>query len=137
MTRLGRGGWQNGNTREFVSTLVQLSLIDSTELLRELHAKYLISSRLLTLWLADHLLTANLAQVGFIAQLVATYSSDMARHVVNGRVCLRAACDKIQEVSRGISWQLTVASVIPLPRVAQEGRCSSMCLDRGESLLVV
>jgi hypothetical protein len=137
MTRLGLGGWQNGNTRESIFFWVELSLIDSTDLLRELHAKYLISSRLLTLWLADHLLTANLAQVGFIAQLVGTYSSDMARHVVNGRLCLRAACERIQEVSRGMSWQLTVASVIPLPRVAQEDRCSSMCLDRSESLPVV
>jgi mediator of RNA polymerase II transcription subunit 12 len=68
-------------------------------LLRELHAKYLISSRLLTTWLADHLLTSNLAQVGFIVQLISSYIPDMARHVVNGRMCVRAACEKIKEVS--------------------------------------
>ena len=71
----------------------------SIVLLRELHAKYLISTRLLTTWLADHLLTSNLAQVGFIVQLISSYIPDMARHVVNGRMCVRAACEKLQEVS--------------------------------------
>jgi mediator of RNA polymerase II transcription subunit 12 len=71
----------------------------STSLLRELHARYLISTRLLTTWLADHLLVANLAQVGFIVQLIGSYVPDMTRHVVNGRICVRGACEKLHEVS--------------------------------------
>jgi mediator of RNA polymerase II transcription subunit 12 len=74
--------------------------MNSTKLLGVLHTKYLVSSRLFTAWLADHLLTANLAQAGFIAQLITVYISDMARNVVNGRSCVRAACEKIREVSR-------------------------------------
>jgi mediator of RNA polymerase II transcription subunit 12 len=70
----------------------------STSLLRELHARYLISTRLLTTWLADHLLVANLAQVGFIVQLIGSYVPDMTRHVVNARICVRGACEKLNEV---------------------------------------
>jgi mediator of RNA polymerase II transcription subunit 12 len=55
-------------------------------------------------WLADHLAIANLAQVGFIAQLIADYLPDMARHVWIGRLCLRAVCDKIQDI-RGVALE--------------------------------
>ena len=79
----------------------------SIVLLRELHAKYLISTRLLTTWLADHLLTSNLAQVGFVVQLISSYIPDMARHVVNGRMCVRAACEKLKEVNYQSCYPLT------------------------------
>lgn len=81
----------------YVSDLIGVAYC-STSLLRELHARYLISTRLLTTWLADHLLIANLAQVGFIVQLVGSYIPDMTRHVVNGRICVRGACEKLKEV---------------------------------------
>ena len=40
--------------------------------------------------------------------------SDMARHVVNGRYCLRAACEKIQEVSCGDVAGAPVADQVQL-----------------------
>lgn len=66
--------------------------------MRELHSRRLISNRTFLGWLADYLSLANLAQVGFIAQLIADYLPDMARHVWIGRLCLRAVCDKIQDI---------------------------------------
>lgn len=48
--------------------------------------------------MADFLAAANLAQVGFIAQLISNYLSDVACHVPIGRVMIRAACQKIKEV---------------------------------------
>jgi mediator of RNA polymerase II transcription subunit 12 len=99
MKRQGLDGLRNGITRE-LSGRCLVVLTSSTKLLSNLRAKYLISSRLFTAWLADHLLIANLAQVGFIAQLISIYLADMSRHVVNGRTCIRGACEKIKEVSR-------------------------------------
>ena len=86
-----------GQVGLYVSSGVDVAY-SSTSLLRELHARYLISTRLLTTWLADHLLVANLAQVGFIVQLIGSYIPDMTRHVVNGRICVRGACEKLLEV---------------------------------------
>jgi mediator of RNA polymerase II transcription subunit 12 len=111
---------------------VRAILKSSTSLLRELHAKYLISTRLLTTWLGEHLLTANLAQVGFIVQLVGNYISDMARHVVNGRICVRAACEKLKEVCKPSRTRLTSDPFIAFQRLAQEDRDIIVQSDQGE-----
>lgn len=70
----------------------------STSLLRELHARHLISSRILTSWMGEYLPITNLAQTGFLAQLITTHLPDMVRHIVNARICVRAVCEKIKEV---------------------------------------
>nr|XP_018265377.1 uncharacterized protein I303_01743 [Kwoniella dejecticola CBS 10117]OBR87535.1 hypothetical protein I303_01743 [Kwoniella dejecticola CBS 10117] len=70
----------------------------STRLLRELHRRQLVSSRLLSGWMADYLGFANLAQVGFLAQLIGEYSGDLMKHLCNARHCLRNACEKLKEV---------------------------------------
>ncbi|OXL06191.1 hypothetical protein C348_05673 [Cryptococcus neoformans Gb118] len=70
----------------------------STRLLRALHTKHLISTRLFTGWLADHLTHVNLAQLGFLAQLIGEYLDDLVHHLGSARHCLRAACDKLVEV---------------------------------------
>ncbi|WVR04690.1 hypothetical protein IAU60_001701 [Kwoniella sp. DSM 27419] len=70
----------------------------STRLTRELHKRDLVSTRLLTGWLADFLGQANLAQLGFVAQLVGAYLPDMIKHLCNGRHCLRGACQQIKEI---------------------------------------
>jgi mediator of RNA polymerase II transcription subunit 12 len=70
----------------------------STTLLRELHTRRLVSSRILTGWLADTLASVNLAQAGFVIQLIGSYLPDMAHHAINGRHCIRACCEKIKEV---------------------------------------
>ncbi|WVO16601.1 hypothetical protein L204_104280 [Cryptococcus depauperatus] len=67
----------------------------STRLLREMHAKNLLSNRLFSGWLAEHLSQVNLAQLGFLAQLVGEYLSDMIRHLDSARHCIRAACERL------------------------------------------
>jgi hypothetical protein len=81
-------------------------VFDRMKLLRELHTRYLISSRLLCAWLADSLATANLAQTGFISQLIGDYLPDMARHVTIGRQCVRSICAKLKEVSCGSTFSI-------------------------------
>jgi len=105
-----------------VSRPPSVELITSQSLLCQLHAKHLISTRLLTTWLADHLLIANLAQVGFIVQLIASHIPDMTRHVVNGRICIRAACEKLKEVSQfNLSRELMLDPIVPFQGLAKEG----------------
>lgn len=58
----------------------------------------MISTRLFTGWLADHLTHVNLAQLGFLAQLIGEYLDDLVHHLGSARHCLRAACDKLVEV---------------------------------------
>jgi hypothetical protein len=82
----------------------KLTVFNRMKLLRELHTRYLISSRLLCAWLADSLATANLAQTGFISQLIGDYLPDMARHVTIGRQCVRSICAKLKEVSCGSTF---------------------------------
>lgn len=110
--------------------------MDRTKLLGNLHAKYLISSRLFTAWLADHLSTANLAQVGFIVQLTTTYLSDMSRHVVNGRICIRAACEKIREVSSSLVARLISDPRLAIRRVRQTGGRIHLQPDQGKQTFV-
>jgi mediator of RNA polymerase II transcription subunit 12 len=50
-------------------------------------------------WLADFQRTANLAQLGFVAQLIGDYLPDMLHHLAAARVCIKGACEKIKEVS--------------------------------------
>jgi hypothetical protein len=121
-----------GQVGLYVSSGVDVAYC-STSLLRELHARYLISTRLLTTWLADHLLVANLAQVGFIVQLIGSYVPDMTRHVVNGRICVRGACEKLQEVSHCRAGHccprresLTLDPIIPSQGFAKEGRLGAV-----------
>jgi mediator of RNA polymerase II transcription subunit 12 len=68
------------------------------KLLVQFRIKHLISTRLFVSWLADTLATANLAQVGFVAQLIGDLLPEMSRHTTIARVCVRAACAKIDEV---------------------------------------
>jgi mediator of RNA polymerase II transcription subunit 12 len=49
-------------------------------------------------WLADYLLIANLAQLGFVAHLIGGFLPDMARHVLIGRHAVRAACNGLAYV---------------------------------------
>ncbi|KAK4684962.1 hypothetical protein P7C73_g5195, partial [Tremellales sp. Uapishka_1] len=75
----------------------------SMTLLRKLHTRRLLSSRILCGWLADSLATSNLAQVGFMAQLITSYLPDMAHHLSIGRHSIRACCDKIIEIRAGLN----------------------------------
>jgi mediator of RNA polymerase II transcription subunit 12 len=70
----------------------------SLSLLRTFHTRYLISSRTLATWLADFAATCNLAQVGFVAQLINEYLEDVAKHASIARSALRALLDKLAEV---------------------------------------
>lgn len=70
----------------------------SNQLLHQLYRKRLISPRLLVQWLSDFLGTANLAQLGFVSQLIHDNLVDVAEYVVVGRHCVRAACAKIDEI---------------------------------------
>nr|XP_019008399.1 uncharacterized protein I206_06958 [Kwoniella pini CBS 10737]OCF47180.1 hypothetical protein I206_06958 [Kwoniella pini CBS 10737] len=70
----------------------------STQLMRELHRCQLLSSRLLSGWMADFLGLSNLAQLGFVAQLIGEYIADMVKHLCNARHCVRNACAKLQEI---------------------------------------
>ncbi|WVQ98147.1 hypothetical protein IAU59_005269 [Kwoniella sp. CBS 9459] len=70
----------------------------STRLMRELYNRRLLSSRILSGWLADYLNYANLAQLGFVAQMIGEHLPDMAKHLCNARYCVRAACDKLKEI---------------------------------------
>jgi hypothetical protein len=103
MREVESGGWQSGNIG--AQLLVHRGQegytddIPSMILLRELHAKYLISSRLFVGWLVDTLSSTNLAQIGFIASLFGDYLPEMARHVVIARQCVRVVLAKIDEVS--------------------------------------
>jgi mediator of RNA polymerase II transcription subunit 12 len=77
---------------------VRLILSDRTTLFRELHALHLISSRIFTTWLAETLSLSNLAQVGFVTQLITAHLPDVVRHLISARLCVRAACEKVKEV---------------------------------------
>ncbi|WWD21578.1 hypothetical protein CI109_106064 [Kwoniella shandongensis] len=70
----------------------------STRLMRELHTRHLLSSRLLSGWMADYLSHTNLAQLGFLAQLIGEYLQDMTNHQCNARHCVKAACEKLKEI---------------------------------------
>nr|XP_019047064.1 hypothetical protein I302_03671 [Kwoniella bestiolae CBS 10118]OCF25994.1 hypothetical protein I302_03671 [Kwoniella bestiolae CBS 10118] len=70
----------------------------STQLMRELHRRRLLSSRLLSGWMADYLGYANLAQLGFVVQMIGEYLGDMVEHVCNARQCVRNACEKLKEI---------------------------------------
>ncbi|WVF69703.1 hypothetical protein IAT40_004482 [Kwoniella sp. CBS 6097] len=70
----------------------------STRLMRELYIRHLLSSRILSGWLAEYLSHANLAQLGFVAQMIGEHLSDIAKHMCNARFCIRAACDKLKEI---------------------------------------
>ncbi|TXT13184.1 hypothetical protein VHUM_01585 [Vanrija humicola] len=70
----------------------------SNALLRELYRKRLIASRLLVSWLADFLGSANLAQLGFVTQLLHESLAYVSEYAYIGRHCVRAACAKIEEI---------------------------------------
>ncbi|WRT64690.1 uncharacterized protein IL334_001624 [Kwoniella shivajii] len=70
----------------------------STRLMRELHQRQLLSTRSLSGWMADFLGHANLAQLGFVSQLIGEYLGDMLKHICNARHCIKAACDKVNEI---------------------------------------
>lgn len=76
-------------------------MLGSTNLVREAHTRRLISTRAMMAWLVEFLPICNLAQVGFIAQLIGDYLPDMLEHSISARHCIRVACDKVQEVSEG------------------------------------
>nr|XP_019005040.1 uncharacterized protein I203_01884 [Kwoniella mangroviensis CBS 8507]OCF68501.1 hypothetical protein I203_01884 [Kwoniella mangroviensis CBS 8507] len=70
----------------------------SAQLMRKLHRHQLLSSRLLSGWMADFLGYANLAQLGFLAQLIGEYLEDVTKHLCNARQCVRNACEKLKEI---------------------------------------
>ncbi|KAK8847487.1 hypothetical protein IAR55_005345 [Kwoniella newhampshirensis] len=70
----------------------------STRLMRELHTRHLLSSRLMSGWMADYLSHTNLAQLGFLTQLIGEYLQDMTNHQCNARHCVRAACERLKEL---------------------------------------
>lgn len=49
-------------------------------------------------WLADYMRISNLAQLGFVTQLIGDYLPDMVNHITCARVCLRGLCEKTKEV---------------------------------------
>ncbi|WVQ75963.1 hypothetical protein IAR50_005599 [Cryptococcus sp. DSM 104548] len=70
----------------------------SNRLLRELHSQQLLSTRIFSGWLSDHLSHVNLAQLGFLLQVVSEHLLDISKHQSSARHCLRAACEKLQEL---------------------------------------
>ncbi|OCF32517.1 hypothetical protein I316_05697 [Kwoniella heveanensis BCC8398] len=70
----------------------------SARLMRELYNRHLLSSRILSGWLSDYLSHSNLAQLGFVAQMIGEHLPDMAKHMSNARYCVRAACEKLKEI---------------------------------------
>ncbi|KAL7420053.1 RNA polymerase II mediator complex subunit [Cryptotrichosporon argae] len=70
----------------------------SMALLEQLRAKRLISIRLFMGWLVDNLGAANLAQVGFLAGLLAENVEHVLEHLAIARHCIRACCAKIEEI---------------------------------------
>lgn len=69
--------------------------------------RQLISGRMLAGWLVDTLATANLAQIGFLLQLLGERLPEMGRHASIARLCVRVACAKLVEVSATIRVGLT------------------------------
>jgi len=71
----------------------------SSKLLREMRARYLISTKILVAWLVDMLGIANLAQIGFITQLIGEHLPEISKHSSVARPCIRIVCAKLNEVS--------------------------------------
>ena len=67
-----------------------------------MRTKHLISTRIFVAWLVDMLSITNLAQVGFVTQLIGEHLPEISRHVSVARSCVRIACAKLNEV-RGSS----------------------------------
>ncbi|KLT44190.1 hypothetical protein CC85DRAFT_283709 [Cutaneotrichosporon oleaginosum] len=82
----------------------------SNTLLKQLNRKRLISQRQLVGWLADFLGQANLAQVGFVAQLIHENLNDVAESSSISRHCVRSACVKLKEI-RGSPAKETMTKV--------------------------
>lgn len=107
--REGRNGWPSGIIGEF--TLDNFVITDySMKLLNELRAHRLLSNRLFVAWLVDILAISNLAQVGFIAQLIGDYLPEITRHLSLARACIRAACSKISEVRSSVLKQVLISN---------------------------
>jgi len=70
----------------------------SNALLNQLTRKRLLSTRILISWLSDFLSSANFAQLGFVTQLMHEHLVDLTEFVGIGRICVRAACTKIEEI---------------------------------------
>jgi mediator of RNA polymerase II transcription subunit 12 len=70
--------------------------------LKELHAEKLISVRILLSWLADQLSTCNLAQLGFVVQVLGEYLAEAAEHLSLARLIVRSTCHRIQEVRHSL-----------------------------------
>lgn len=64
-------------------------------LLLKLKVTRLLSNRMFTSWLSDQLASSNLVQLPFLSRLVALFLPEMARHVINGRQCIRALCSSL------------------------------------------
>lgn len=60
-----------------------------------------MSSRILLSWLADQLSNCNLAQLGFVSQLLGGFLLDAVNNLSLARVIVRAACYRSKEVSHG------------------------------------
>ena len=82
------------DTYQFVHTELA-----SSKLLREMRSKRLISTRVFVGWLVDLLGIANLAQIGFVAQLIGDFLPEISKHASVARSCIRIACSKLSEVS--------------------------------------
>lgn len=99
----------------------------STRLLRALHTKHLISTRLFTGWLADHLTHVNLAQLGFLAQLIGEYLDGLVHHLGSARHCLRATCDKLVEVRNSPGKELLQKVETMLITIIKVRRSKTKC----------
>ena len=114
MKRQEPDGLPSGITGElFACYRVREGAHSSTKLLRQLEDRQLVSGRILLGWLVDTLATANLAQIGFVLQLLGDRLPEMGRHAAIARVCVRVSCAKLVEVSRldvSLTAELTSAS---------------------------
>jgi mediator of RNA polymerase II transcription subunit 12 len=70
----------------------------TNSLLKQLYRKRLVSPRQLVGWLADFLGQTNLAQVGFVTQLIHENLTDVAESSSISRHCVRSACVKLKEI---------------------------------------
>ncbi|BEJ12006.1 hypothetical protein CspHIS471_0204660 [Cutaneotrichosporon sp. HIS471] len=70
----------------------------TNNLLKQLYRKRLVSPRQLVGWLSDFLGQANLAQIGFVTQLIHENLADVAESPSISRHCVRSACVKIKEI---------------------------------------
>lgn len=106
-----------GDEKSRARWLVKWQYSDS--LLHQLYRKRLISPRQLASWLADFLGVANLAQLGYVTQLVHENLADVAEFPSIARHCVRSACGKIEEIRSSPAKDLMAKTELQLGAIVR------------------